>query len=126
VSWFMLGATEGTIRGLTGNPAYFVGNGGFQGAIGNSGFPQGAGWLVSPTSKVFNSADMDAYGTSKVPLVCGNVGAGFSIVERAGFTVLRDPYTLANKGLVNILMFYRQSSAVVNANAFKKLTMPSF
>ena len=125
VSWFMNGTVEGLVRGVTGNPAYFVGNGGYQGAVGNTGFPQGAGWFVAP-SKVFNSADMDSYGTTKKPVVVGNVGAGYAITERAGFTVLRDPYTLANKGLVNILFYYRNSGAVVNTNALKLITMPSF
>jgi HK97 family phage major capsid protein len=124
VSWFMTGATEGVIRGLAGNPFYFVGTGGTQGGVGNTGFPQGAGNLVAP-SRVFNAPDMDEIGTSKKSVVVGNVNAGYVITERKGMTVVRDPYTLASKGEVNILAFFRNSGAVVNPVAFKHILHPT-
>ena len=125
VAWFMTGTTEGLIRGLTGNPAYFVGNGGTQGGVGNTGYPQGAGGLIAPNAGVFNSPDMDAIGTSKVPVIVANCAAGYTILDRKLLTVIRDPYTLSGAGMLQITTFWRNSGYVTNSDAVKKLTTPS-
>jgi HK97 family phage major capsid protein len=117
--WVMRGATEGTIRGLTGNPFYFVGNGGMQGGAGNQSFPQGAGWLVDQRSKVFNSDEMAAIGVNAKPVLVGNFAAGYQIFERKTLTVLRDPYSQANKGLINLWFYFRETGGVVNSTAFQ-------
>lgn len=125
VSWFMNGSVEGLIRKLNGTPFYFVGNGGNNGGAGNAGFPQGAGSLVGP-SRVFNAADMTStIAASSKPLLVANVNAAYSITERKGLTILRDPYTLANKGQINVLTFFRNSGAVVNPVAAQYILQPS-
>ncbi len=125
VAWFMAGATEGLVRTLTGNPAYFIGNGGTQGGVGNTGFPQGAGGLVDFRSKVFNAAGMDAIGASKHPVAVGNVNAGYVILERKLLTVIRDPYTLSGQGFLQVTTYWRNSGYVTNPEAIQVLTQPS-
>lgn len=119
VVWVMRGATESAVRGLTTQyPFPFVGNGGTMGAVGMSAFPQGAGWLVDQKSRVFNSDGMDAITAAKKPIVVGNFEAGYAIIDRKFLTVLRDPFSQANKGTINLWFHARFSGGVVNANAF--------
>jgi len=126
VSWFMTGASEGTIRGLTASTSTpFTGTGGYAGGIGNTGYPQGVGWLVSPSSRVFNAADMDAIAASKKSIVVANAGAAYAIVDRKFLTVLRDPYSEASKGIVNLWWYARFTGGVVNAVAAQHILHPS-
>lgn len=123
--WMMKGATEGSVRALTGNPAYFVGNGGMSGGVGNTNFPQGAGWLVAPNARVYNAASMDSIAASKKPILVGNPSAGYIIAERRGLTVFRDPYSNSATGLLNVHASARLGGGVAIAEAFKYLSTPS-
>jgi HK97 family phage major capsid protein len=123
VSWVFAQATEAAVRGLTATNTYpFVGTGGTQGGVGNIGIAQGNGWLVDPSSKVFNSGSMPAMTTGLVSVLCGNIEAGYAIAERRGLTVFRDPYTLSANGKVNIHAYFREGGGVVNATAIQGIT----
>jgi HK97 family phage major capsid protein len=126
VCWVMAGATEGTIRGLTVSTQFpFAGNGGSNGGVGNGNVPQGAGWLVDARSRVFNSDEIDLIAASKKPLCVGNFSAGYAIIDRKYMTVLRDPYSEASKGLVNLWFHARFSGGIVDTGAFKHALTPT-
>ncbi|MGB8644033.1 MAG: phage major capsid protein [Anaerolineae bacterium] len=127
VIWTMATATHGAVRSL-GAPAYgfaFAGNGGFNGGAGDGGFPNGSGWLVDNRSKVFTTGAMDSLAASHKPISVMNPSAGYALVDRKGLTVLRDPYSQAAKGLVNVWFYARFSGGVVNATAIQNLVTPS-
>jgi HK97 family phage major capsid protein len=126
VSWAMSGASEATIRGLAAptNGFAFVGNGGYNGGAGSGGGTSGR-WLIDPTSRVYNGSDMASIGVNNKPVAVFNAEAGYVIFERKGLTIFRDPYTLANKGEVNILAYFRETGGVSNSDAVKFVTMAS-
>ncbi len=122
----MATATEGALRGLTVSTQFpFVGNGGANGGVGAGGVSNGGGWIVAPSCRVFNSSAMDAIAASKKPVLIGNFAAGFAIVERKGLTVLRDPYSEASQGNVNLWFRARWSSGIVDAGAFRHILTPT-
>jgi len=132
VAWMMKGASEGIIRSLTASTSFpFVGNSGTNGGVGNSApapsetLYQGSGWLVDPSSKVYNSDEVDAITASKKPVCVGNFNAGYAIIERKMLTVLRDPYSSANKGLVQMWWYARMGGGITNATAFQHILTPS-
>lgn len=127
VIWAMLTATHGAVRAL-GNPTNgfaFVGNGGYSGGAGTGSAGPNAGWLVDPRSRVFTPNGMDSLAASKKPIFVGNLNAGYAIVERQGLTVLRDPYSEASQGNINIWFRARFSGGVTNADALYHLPTPS-
>lgn len=125
VVWAMLTATHGAVRGLSGNPFYFVGNGGSNGGAGQGGAQPNAGWLVDPRSRVFTPEGVDALAASKKPIFAGNLNAGYAIVDRKGLTVLRDPYSEASSGNVNLWFHTRWSAGVIDADALYHIATPS-
>lgn len=128
-TWIMRGATEGAVRKLTSTTFPFVGTGGTQGAVGQgqgmNALPSGTGWLVDPKAIVFNSDEMDALTASKKPILVGNFEAGYAVIERKVLTVLRDPYSSANKGLVQLWWYFREGGGVTDALAFYYMATPS-
>lgn len=125
-AWVMAGATEGTIRGTAISTTFpFVGTGGTYGGVGNSGLTQGAGWMVDPSTPVFSSDEIDAIAASKKVLCIGNFNAGYAIIDRRYMTILRDPYSEASKGLVNLWFHARFSGGIVDALAFKHASTPT-
>ena len=127
VVWAMLTATHGAVRGLGGptNGFAFVGNGGYNGGAGTGSAQPNAGWLVDPRSRVFTPVGMDSLAASKKPIFAGNLNAGYAIAERKGLTVLRDPYSEASVGNVNIWFHSRWSAGVVNSEALYHIATPS-
>jgi len=129
--WVMRGATEGAVRKL-GAPQYgfaFVGTGGYHGGVGQgegvNAAPVGTGWLVHTKAPVYNSDEVDALAASKKPILLGNFEAGYAIAERKMLTVLRDPFSSADKGLVQLWFYVREGMGVVNADALYHLLTPS-
>lgn len=126
LNWVMSGATEATVRQL-GAPTYgfaFTGNGGFNGGAGAGAGATGR-WMVDPASRVFNGSDMAAIGVNNKPIAVFNAEAGYVIFERKGLTIFRDPYTLAAKGEIDILAYFRETGGVANSDAMKYVTMAS-
>jgi HK97 family phage major capsid protein len=122
VSWMMAGVTEGYIRGLTGNWFNFVPT-----SAGNLTPGQPTGWLVDPSSKVFNNDNFTSYaaaGANKT-IFCSNLNACLVLCERKGLTVLRDPFTLSSTGIVQFSVSARFQFGVVNTEANTYMTHPT-
>lgn len=109
-AWVMRRATEGAYRALTGNGFQFVPTP----AGGESrlwGFP------------VYNSAYAEAIATTKKSMVFGNWQ--FMLKREApGLTVLRDPYSSASSGQVNIYYYIRTVYKLSIAEALRVGTHP--
>jgi HK97 family phage major capsid protein len=118
VAWTMSGATEGIIRGLTGNWFNFIPT-----AAGLGGLAQGTGWMVDPRSRVFNSSSCPAATANLIPIVVGNWSAGYVICENRAMRIARDPYSYASTGQVAIHCSTRFGGTVANPLAFYGLTM---
>jgi len=122
VSWMMNAATEGYVRGLTGNWFNFVST-----SAGNVNPGQPTGWLVEPSSKVFNNTNFTSYasaGANKT-IFCSNLSACLVLCERRGLTILRDPYTLSTSGEVQFSIASRFQFGVVNTEANTYMTHPT-
>lgn len=126
MAWVMAPATEAAIRNLESTKEFpFVGNGGANGGVGTGSYPNGGGWLVDPRAGVFTSSACDALAASKKVVMVGNFEAGFAIADRKYLTVLRDPYSEASKGIVNLWFYSRWSSGVTNADALQHILTPT-
>ncbi|WP_244631300.1 phage major capsid protein [Aureimonas sp. ME7] len=74
---------------------------------------------------VLESADMPALnaGPGTSPVVYGDIGAAYRILDRVGLTVLRDPYTQQVNGLVRFHARRRVGGGVVRPDAVRKLNI---
>ena len=110
--WIMARATEGLIRGLTGNPFLFNPNpaGNDRGRPEIWGFP------------VYNSAAASAIAASAKSLIFGNMNY-VGMREGAGMTFLRDPYT--TDGIVYLKYGFRAVYKVLQAEAIQYATHPT-
>lgn len=103
--WVMRRATEGAYRALTGNVFQFV--------------PTPAGPVNTLWGYPVNNAEsVEAIATTKKSLILGN----FNFVGRregAGLTMLRDPYSSAGTGQVNIYIYTRLVYEVLQAAAIQ-------
>lgn len=63
--------------------------------------------------------DMPAAATNTFPIAFGNFGRGYTIVDRIGMTMLRDPFT--NKPFVNFYATKRVGGNVIDSEAIKLL-----
>ena len=79
----------------------------------NTGLPT-ANLLTRP---VIFANDMAAVGGNALAVAYGDFGVGYTIVDRRGITVLRDPYT--SKGFVKYFTTKRVGGAVTNFEAIK-------
>jgi len=68
---------------------------------------------------VEENEDMEALGTSNVPVALGDWKRGYTIVDKMGTRVLRDPYT--NKPYVHFYTTKRVGGMVEDSNAIKLL-----
>lgn len=110
--WVMARATEGLIRGLSGNPFIFNPNpaGSDRGRPEIWGFP------------VYNSTSASAIAASAKSLIFGNMGF-VGMREGAGFSFLRDPYT--TDGIVYLKYGFRAVYKVLQAEAVQYATHPT-
>jgi HK97 family phage major capsid protein len=69
---------------------------------------------------LYQAADMDAIGASKLPIAFGNFKMAYMIVDRLGISTLRDPYTA--KPFVQFYSRRRVGGDVVNFEAVKLLS----
>ncbi len=110
--WVMARATEGLIRGLSGNPFIFNPNpaGSDRGRPEIWGFP------------VYNSTSASAIAASAKSLIFGNMGF-VGMREGSGFSFLRDPYT--TDGIVYLKYGFRAVYKVLQAEAVQYATHPT-
>jgi HK97 family phage major capsid protein len=110
--WIMARATEGLIRGLTGNPFLFVPNP----AGSDRGRPEIWGYPV------YNSTAASAVTASAKSLIFGNMSF-VGMREGNGMTFLRDPYT--TDGIVYLKYRFRAVYKVLQAEAVQYATHPT-
>ncbi len=115
-AWTMQGATEGYLRGLTGNP--------FQFSPTPAATVSGKAMDGLLNRPVFNSAYMGALGTSTKSLLIGNWGF-YGIAERQNLVVQRLNELYAVAGYVGLLASFRLGGAVLIGEAFQYATHPS-
>lgn len=104
--WIMKRATEGLFRTLTGNA--------FQFAPTPAGTPGATLWGFP----INNSEQVPAVATTAKSVIFGNFNyVGFR--EAPGFTFLRDPYSSAGNGQVNLFYYFRTVYKVLQAEAIQ-------
>lgn len=113
--WIMKRATEGYIRGLNSANS-FVYNPNPAGS--DRGRPEIWGFPV------YNSEKCSAIAGSAKSLIFGNF-AFMGMYEDPGLTFMRDPYSLAYKGQVRLLYYFRVDYGVLQAEAIHYATHPS-
>lgn len=114
VAWVMKRATEGLIRGLQGDPFLFNPNP----AGSDRNQPEIWGYPV------YNSEYASAVEASAKSLIFGDWSYVY-MRESTQFGFLRDPYTLAAKGQVRMLYFFRTVYKVAQAEALVYATHPT-
>jgi HK97 family phage major capsid protein len=70
---------------------------------------------------VIEMPDMDDVGAGKFPIAFGDFGQGYRIVDRIQIAIFRNPFLLANKGIVRFHARRRTGGAVVKSEALKLL-----
>jgi HK97 family phage major capsid protein len=68
-----------------------------------------------------NAIDMPDIGVDTTPVLFGDVYRGYTITDRWGLTLVRDPYTLASDRMVKFVFTRRVGGQVVLAEALKKI-----
>jgi HK97 family phage major capsid protein len=70
---------------------------------------------------VIEAADMPGVAAGAFPIALGAFKQAYRIYDRTGMSLLRDPYTMATKGLVRFHARRRVGADVVKAEALRKL-----
>ncbi|WP_431861389.1 phage major capsid protein [Azospirillum sp.] len=110
-SWLMRRASVGAVMLLKDGDGQYIWRPGLE-----AGKPSTL--LGSP---VYQAADMPAIGAGTLPIAFGNFRAGYTVVDRLGITVLRDPYSA--KPFVEFYSRKRVGGDVVNFEAFKLMVV---
>ena len=110
--WVMARTTEGAYRSLTGNAFLFA----------NTPAGSGNSMLGYP---VRNSEFVEVIGAGGKSILFGNFDAGIGLREGAGLSVLRDPYSSAGTGQVNLWYYFRACYKTLDAAALVVGTHPS-
>jgi HK97 family phage major capsid protein len=110
--------TLAAIRTLRTDSGAGAGTGSYMWQAGNlaGGLPNslnGYGYIELP--------DMPDIAAGSFPVIFGDFAAGYQIIDRAGITVLRDPYTEANKLMVKLIFSKWTGGDVTLPEAFNKL-----
>ena len=106
--WLMKRATYFDALKLKGNDQYFFGQ-----TLLKDG-------VQSPTllgKRVIFCDDMQAIGANNLAVAYGDFGVGYTVYDRIGLTVLRDPYTA--KGFITYYTTKRTGGAVTNYDSIK-------
>lgn len=72
---------------------------------------------------VVEAVDMPAATSGLFPIIFGDFGTGYRIVDRIGLNVLVNPYSMATNGITRFHATRRVGAAVVVPTALKKLKM---
>lgn len=109
-SWLMATATLAEVRKFRDTEGNY---------IWRPGLAEGAPSTILGYA-VYECEDMPAIATTSNPIVFGNWDRGYTIVDRMGTRLLRDPYT--NKPYVNFYATKRVGGMVVDSQAIKVLS----
>lgn len=71
------------------------------------------------------ATDMPSISGGTFPICFGDFRAAYTIADRVGISVLRDPYTSKTTGVVEFMFRKRVGGLVVNAEAIRKLEIAS-
>ena len=112
--WLMHRQTEGYVRGITGDNFHFQNT-----PAGNVSNPGSTGMILN--APVYNSSSIATIATTNKTIAVGNPFF-YGLYDRAGLSVLRDPYSAAVKGQVVFHYSYRQGGAVLQSEAWHYLT----
>ncbi len=107
--WMMNGATLAAIRKLKDTSQGYL----WQPSLA-AGQPETL--LGRP---VVEAPDMDNVDTGTTPIAFGDFNAAYRIYDRTSLSIMRDPYTMATKGLVRFHARRRVGGGVVMAEAVK-------
>lgn len=110
-SWMLNGTTLAAVRKLKDGQGQYLWAPGLA-----AGQPETL--LGRPVVEAVDMPDIEA-GTT--PIVVGDFMRAYRIYDRVGMSVLRDPYTVATKGLVRFHARRRVGADVVKAEAVRKL-----
>lgn len=111
--WLMNRSTEGHIRTLRDDSGASAGTGGFIWAPGFGGQP------ATLMGYAIHEAPLDNVGAGKLAAIFGNIREAYTVVDRQGIRVLRDPYTA--KPYVELYTTKRVGGDVLDFDAVKIL-----
>lgn len=112
-SWLMNGTTLGIIRTLKDTQGNYLWQPSLQ--AGQPSTLLGRPVIEDPT--------MPDIGNGSFPIMYGDFSKAYRIYDRVGMTILRDPYTQAQKGLVRFYARRRVGGGPVLTEALRKLKM---
>lgn len=72
---------------------------------------------------VIEAPDMPDIADGATPIIFGDFASGYRIADRVGLSILRDPYSVATKGLVRFHGRRRVGGGTVRTEAFRALKM---
>jgi HK97 family phage major capsid protein len=78
------------------------------------------GWTILG-APVVECPDVPAVANAAYPVIYGSIRKGYQIVDRAGMTILRDPFTAANTGTVIFHAYKRVGGKVIVPEAIYKM-----
>lgn len=112
-SWMMNGATLATVRKLKDGQGNYLWQPSYQ-----AGQPETL--LGRP---VVEAVDMPEVASGTFPIAFGDFATAYRIYDRVSLSVMRDPYSVATKGLVRFHARRRVGGGIVLGEAIKKLKM---
>jgi HK97 family phage major capsid protein len=110
-AWMVNGTTLAAIRKLKDGEGNYIWRAGL-----SEGQP--ATILGRP---VIEAVDMADVGSAAEPILFGDFNTGYRIYDRVNMSILRDPYSVATKGLVRFHARRRVGGAVVRPAALRKI-----
>jgi HK97 family phage major capsid protein len=116
--WVMNPAIEAAIRALTGEQFSFGPTP--QGAINTTNLSS----LVGPNARVYNSSEMDGFGSEHKIALFGN-WQYYMICERQGLSILRLNELYRGTGQIGFVANFRVGGAGTQTEAFKVLATPT-
>jgi HK97 family phage major capsid protein len=112
-TWTMNGATIGEVRKLKATSGEYL----WRDTLAEGNPPTILG------RPVVESNDMPNVGAGTFPIAFGDFSQAYRIVDRITLAVLRDPYSVATKGLVRFHARRRVGGQTVKAEAIRKLVI---
>lgn len=110
-SWMMNAVTLNTLRRLKDGQGNYLWQPSYQ-----AGQPE-----MLCGYPVIEAPDMPNLGTGNYPIAFGNFSLAYRIYDRVGMSILRDPYSVATKGLVRFHARRRVGGGTVNVDAIRRL-----
>jgi len=110
-TWMMNGGTLAAIRRIKDGQGNFLWQPSYQ-----AGQPETL--LGRP---IVEAVDMPDIGAGSFPIAFGDFQSAYRIYDRVGMSLLRDPFTQANRGLVRFHARRRVGAGVVKGEALRKL-----